>query len=196
VARFGDDESTVYVRRGRDLRTVPPKIFKGMDTNQLSHHVRFLATKLLADAINVDGGGVGGGVIDNLRAWNVPNVNEIHFGGRSPDPDYANWATYMMGETRRWLQQQGVCLPIDPILKRQLTIRRYHMVDGKNGTAIQIESKDEMKEDKDIKESPDRADGVGLTFAVPVGPRDEVRTRAMISGEGFSNVVGVEYERE
>ena len=195
VARFGGDESTIYVRRGLDGRTIPPQHFRSMDTTQLSYAVRKLATELLADAINVDGGGVGGGVIDNLRNWNVPNVNEILFGGASPDDDYANMATYMMGEARTWLKREGATLPNDPILKRQLTTREYHFTDGKKGTAVIIESKDAMREHQDKKESPDRADGFGLTFAVPVGPRDIEKTRAQIAGLPFSNVIGDNYER-
>src|SRR5687768_16319857 len=103
--------------------------------------------------------------------------------------------TYMMGETRKWLKLDGVTLEDDPVLKRQLKIRRYTMVEGKKGTAIKIESKEEMKEDADIKESPDRADALGLTFAVPVGPRNEARTRAIMARDGNSNVIGVVYDR-
>lgn len=195
VARFGGDESTIYIRQGLDCRTHKALHFRGMDTTQLSYQVRKLATDLLADAINVDGGGVGGGVIDNLRNWSVPNVNEIHFGGTSPDSDYANMATYMMAETRSWLKREGSTLPLDPVLKRQLTSREYRFTDGKRGTAVIIESKEEMRDHVDKKESPDRADGLGLTFAVPVGPRDIEKTRAQIAGLPFSNVIGDDYER-
>lgn len=195
VARFGDDETTIYVRRGRDARSVPPVIIKGQDTLQTSLMVKKLANDLLADAINVDGGGVGGGVIDNLRGWGVPNVNEINFGGTSLDADYHMMNTYMMAEVRKWLMQQGVTLPIDLVLRRQLTIRQYGFHQGKHGTQIKIQSKEEMKSDADIKESPDRADGFGLTFAVPVPFRDIAKTRAAMSGEGYSSVVNVDYER-
>jgi hypothetical protein len=195
VARFGDDETTIYVRKGRDGRSVPPIIIKGQDTFKTSMEVRHLATKLLADAVNVDGGGIGGGVIDNLRNWGVPNVNEVHFGGHSPDDEYANMATYMMGLCRTWLHQGGVTLPVDNVLKRQLTIRQYEVIESKKGTALRVQSKDDMKEDADIKESPDRSDGFCLTFAVPVAIRDEARTRAMLTGTAPTNVVGVEYDR-
>jgi len=49
-----------------------------------------------------------------------------------------------------------------------------------------------MRDHADKKESPDRADGLALTFAVPVGPRDVERTRREISGERFTNVVGID----
>lgn len=195
VARFGDDETTIYVRRGRDARSIPPTIIKGQDTLKTSLLVKKLAEELYADAINVDGGGVGGGVIDNLRGWGVPNVNEVNFGGTSLDADYHMMNTYMMAEVRKWLMQQGACLPKDPILRRQLIVRQYGFHQGKTGTQIKIQSKDEMKNDADIKESPDRADGFGLTFAVPVAARSLEKTRAAMAGIPYSNVIGVDYER-
>lgn len=195
VARFGDDETIIAVRRGRDASSIPLKIIKGQDTFKTSMDVKKLAEDLLADAVNVDGGGIGGGVIDNLRNWGIPNVNEIHFGGKSPDADYWMMNTYMMAEVRKWLRQGGVSLWNDNVLRRQLTIRQYDFHRTEKITAIKIQSKEEMKEDADIKESPDRADAFGLTFAVPVAIRDMERTRQMLSGERSSNVVGVEYDR-
>lgn len=191
VARYGSDESTIYVRRGRSLRWYPPKIFRGLDNMQLAFEIKKIADEIHPDAINIDSGG-GAGPIDALRLWNVPNVNEIGFGSPSPDDDYVMMATFMMAEFRKWLKQDGVTLPNDPILKRQIIGREYSMVEGKRGTAIKIESKDEMRDHQDKKESPDRADGCCLTFAVPVGPRDLERTKAEIRGERQVMVVGLD----
>lgn len=192
VARFGSDESTIYIRRGRTARWRLPKIFRQLDNMQLALEIKKIADEIMPDAINVDSG-AGTGVIDALRLWNVPNVNEVFFGSTiTPDEDCYDMATYMMSEIRKWLKQDGATIPPDPILKRQLTSREYDMREGKKGTVIKIESKDEMREHQDKKESPDRADGLGLTFAVPVGPRDVERTRREISGERFANVVGID----
>jgi hypothetical protein len=197
VARFGSDESAIVVRRGRDARSEPMLTFRNLDLTQLSYRVKSLADRLLPDAINVDGGGgFGGAVIDNLRNWNVQNVNEVHFGSTiTPDNDYYDMASYMLGQIRDWLKQDGTCLQNDPVLKRQLITREYKMVEGKRGTAIKIESKDEMRAHVDKKESPDRSDALGLTFAVPVGPRNIEKTRAALTGEAYSNVVGADYDR-
>lgn len=194
VARYGMNESTIYVRRGRDGRSVEPKIFRGLETVQLAHEVRKLNEELFADAINIDGG-YGHGVIDVLRSWGIPNVNEIHFGStHTPNPECANMATYMMWEAREWLKQAGVTLPVDPILKRQISSREYKMVEGTRGTAVKIEPKEDMEKD-DSKESPDRSDGFCLTFAVPVAMRNLELTRQILSGNAPSGVVGVEYDR-
>lgn len=199
VARFGGDESTIYIRRGRDMRTIEPHIFHGLPLDQLAHEVRKLANEWLPDAINVDGGGVGGGIVDMLRGWGVPNVNEVQFGGRSPDSEYANMATFMLGELRKWLKMANTCLPVDPILKRQLATREYKVIEGPKGTVVKVESKEELRAHADRGEndngSPDRADGVALCFAVPVAARNVEMTRAQMSGEGWSNVVGVDYSR-
>lgn len=196
VARFGMDESTIYVRRGRDLRSTAPKHFRQLDTVQLAHEVRKLNEELLADAINIDGG-YGHGVIDVLNSWGVPNVNEIHFGGTSPDEEYADMATYMHAELRKWLKLAGTCLPNDPILFRQLTNREYDMIQGKRSTVIRLESKEAIRKTAETtgRESPDRGDGVVLTFAVPVAARSLERTRAAIYGIPQSNVIGTEYDR-
>ncbi len=195
VARYGSNESTIYVRRGRDARTIAPRIFRGLDTVQLAHEVRKLniEEELYADAINVDGG-FGHGVIDVLRNWGVPNVNEIHNSSPSPDNDCANMISYMMKQARDWLRLSNVTLGKDVILKRQLASREYSMVEHKGGTAFKVEPKEAMEKD-DSKESPDRADGFCLTFAVPVAQRDVATTMAILSGNAPSGVVGVEYDR-
>lgn len=193
VARYGMNESTIYTRIGRDARSVPPKIFRGLDTVQLAHEVRKLNQELYADAINIDGG-FGHGVIDVLRNWGVPNVNEIHNASPSPDGDCANMITFMMKEARDWMKLANATMPVDPILKRQLASREYTMVEGPRGTVVKVEPKEAMEKD-DSKESPDRGDGFVLTFAVPVAMRDLERTMAIISGNAPSGVVGVEYDR-
>jgi hypothetical protein len=199
VARYGGDECAIYIRRGRDVRTHPAKFFREIDTNQLALRIKEIADELLPDAINIDGGAMGPGVIDNLKAWGVPNVNEIHFGGTSPDAQYDDMATYMMGQAREWLKGGNACLPPeDKILRRQLKSREYKMIQGKNGTKVKIESKEELKAkaDKGLgKESPDRADGFVLTFAVPVAIRDIAATRAEMSGTQTQGVVDADYDR-
>lgn len=209
VARFGEDEATIYTRRGRDMRSIPPKIFRGLPLDQLAHEVRKHCIELggaepgqvlLPDAINVDGGGMGGGVIDMLRGWGVPNVNEVHFGGKSPDSDCADMITYMFSQHKKWLATANACLPVDPILVRQLKTRRYKIIEATKGTAVKVESKEEIRANfekgKSDFKSPDRADGALLTHAVPVAARNLAQTRAQMSGEQYANVVGVDYDRD
>jgi hypothetical protein len=66
VARFGDDQTVIAIRIGRDARSVKFIKLRGMDTMQVAARVVEEAAGHRIDAIFVDGGGVGGGVIDRL----------------------------------------------------------------------------------------------------------------------------------
>jgi hypothetical protein len=88
----------------------------------------------------------------------------------------------MYGQMRDWLEDNGA-VPDDDVLQTQLTTREY-FYDKDN--KIMLESKDEMREREGTggggHASPDRADGLALTFAMPVGPRDIDKTRDQLRG--------------
>ena len=169
VARFGDDESVIWFRKGRDARTFPPMTFAGVDTMTLAGKVaeQFLAHR--ADAVFVDGGGVGGGVVDRLRQLNIP-VIEVQFGSKpdnlnadEPNVSYSNKRAEIWGAMRYWLK--GGAIPEDKELVEQMSGVLY----GFNANnAIQLERKEDMK--KRGLSSPYRADALALTFAYPVAP--------------------------
>lgn len=169
VARFGDDASVIYIRKGRDGRTHPPLIFRGMDTMSLAGKVAEVHALYRADAIFVDGGGVGGGVVDRLRQLRVPCF-DIQFGGK-PDGRwaeedsgvlYSNKRAEIWGALKAWLIAGGA-IPDDKDLKAELIAPEYGF-NIKN--EIQLESKADMK--KRGQASPDIADALALTFAYPV----------------------------
>ncbi len=176
VARFGDDETVILLRRGRDARTIPWLSLRGMDTMQVAARVSEMYNQYRPDTIFVDGGGVGGGVIDRLRMLQVPNVIEIQFGSsadRSRETNegpiaYANKRAEMWGYMREWLK--GGMIPDDPGLAAELTSVEYGYVmrDGKD--AILLEKKSDMK--KRGLPSPDSSDALALTFAYEVFPSD------------------------
>lgn len=171
VARFGDDEQVIAVRKGRDARTFPWGLYRNLDTMQLAARVIERRNDMRADAVFVDGGGVGGGVIDRMRQLRF-DVHDIQFGAkadRSAMPGaeavrYANKAAEMWGAMRDWLK--GGAIPDDPALHAQLTSRRYAYVTRDGRDSIALEPKEEMK--KRGLASPDRADALALTFAYPV----------------------------
>jgi phage terminase large subunit len=85
VARFGDDKTVIRIRKGRDARTHPPIKLRNQDNLQVATRVAQLARDMQADAVFVDGGGNGGGVIDILRGvLHVPHVIEVQFGASAP----------------------------------------------------------------------------------------------------------------
>jgi hypothetical protein len=110
VARFGDDSTVIRFRKGRDGRSVSPIRLQGLDTQQVAARVAEEYLRYRADAIFVDGGGVGGGVVDRLRALRIPCF-DIQFGGKSdrtdpdePDTKFANKRAEMYGLMRSWLK--------------------------------------------------------------------------------------------
>lgn len=174
VARFGDDESVIFFRKGRDGRTFEPIRLRGVDTMALAGRVsnEFLSRR--ADACFVDGTGVGGGVVDRLRQLHIP-VFDIQFGSK-PDAfgfltgddgvRYANKRAEIWGAMREWLKLGSI--PDLPELRAQLVGPQY----GFNArNEIQLEKKEDMK--KRGLESPDLADALALTFSFPVALRPQ-----------------------
>lgn len=173
VARYGDDSSTIYFRRGRDARSIPPIKFSKTDTMFLAARIFETATSRNAAAVFVDGGGVGGGVIDRLRQLRLDNVFEIQFGAASDRIDYgeggepivyANKRAEMWGTMKGWLKTGAIC--DDPGLIGDLTAVQYSYVQRDGRDAILLEPKEAMK--KRGLSSPDDGDGLALTFAYPV----------------------------
>lgn len=185
VARFGDDESVIFFRKGRDGRSIPPIRLRGADTMTVASRAAEAYLHHRADGIFVDGGGVGGGVVDRLRQLRVP-VIEVQFGAKSDNNfgsaesgiNYANKRAEIWGSVKEWLS--GGAIPDLPDLVAGLTAPEY----GFNARSeILLESKDSMK--KRGVSSPDLADALALTFAYPVVPllRREDRADRLVTSE-------------
>jgi hypothetical protein len=166
VARFGDDTSVIRFRQGRDARSIAPVRYKGLDTYQLARRVSELADKYEPDAICVDGGGVGGGVVDQLKAWGY-RVIEVQFGARADDNlAWSNRRTEIWAAMRDWLPTGAIDDShelADDLLGPEYDYR------GDSSTVI-LESKEHMK-DRGLA-SPDDGDALALTFAAKVARRD------------------------
>ena len=172
VARFGDDQSVIWARKGRDARTIPPIKLRGVDTMQLAGRVAECVREWHANAVFVDGGGVGGGVIDRLRQLNV-DVIEVQFGAKADRismteerPAFQNKRAEMWGNMREWLARGAI--PDDPEIRADLVGPQYSFIVADGRDAIALERKRDMK----LRglASPDCADALALTFAFPVMP--------------------------
>tara|TARA_R110000868_G_scaffold139445_4_gene354275 strand:- start:4908 stop:6401 length:1494 start_codon:yes stop_codon:yes gene_type:complete len=171
VARFGDDEAVICFRKGNDAKTHPARKFRNISNMALAAHVADLAIEYGVDAIFVDGGGNGGGVVDRLMQLNIPGVIEVQFGGKSDRVPfqgetavYDNKAAEMAGKMKKWLEHGAV--EDSDELERQLCERRYGHNLRYGRDAIALEPKDDMK--KRGLDSPDWFDALSLTFAYPV----------------------------
>lgn len=169
VARFGDDRSVIYIRRGRDARSIEPQIFERMDTMQFASRVAAAINVYRPDAVFVDEGGVGGGVVDRLRQLNYRVVG-VNFGGVADgitQEKAANKRSEMWLRMRDWLRGEVSILDSDA-LELELTGPLYSY-NAQN--EIVLERKDDMK--KRGLRSPDLGDALALTFAYPVSAADE-----------------------
>jgi hypothetical protein len=173
VARYGANESVLWFRKGRDAKTIPHQSYRGLNTVELATKVSQAFFLFHTDGIFVDGGGVGGGVVDNLRNMQL-FCFDVQFGGTAdvggmdtgnPGEAYANKRAEMWGAMRAWLKHGS--LPYDPDLKAQLLAPHY----GLNSKGkIQLETKEDMM--RRGVPSPDKADALALTFAYPLAPHD------------------------
>lgn len=175
VARFGDDETVLSFRKGRDARSVPAIRLRGLDTMQVAAKVQEQVKLYGVSAVFIDGGGVGGGVVDRLRQLRI-DVVEVQFGAKSdranlldPNIKYLNKRSEMWGAMRDWLSTGAIESAEDLI--EQLAAPQYGFSGPED--AIMLEKKSDMK--KRGVASPDWADALALTFAYPVEPIDSDR---------------------
>lgn len=165
VARFGDDQSVIRTRVGRDAKRFETKRYRELDTMQLSsrvaEHITMLKLAGLNPTVFIDGGGVGGGVVDRLRQLGY-DVVEVQFGGKADDPrKYLNKRAEMWGKLKEWLDIGSI--EKSETLATDLTSVEYMYT---NADQIQLEKKEHMK-GRGLA-SPDDADALALTFAFPV----------------------------
>lgn len=175
VARYGSNNSVIFPRKGRDARTLARESYNGINTTELANKVFEAWLRWRPDGIFIDGGGVGGGVVDQCRNMRLA-VNEVQFGSRdditgltfdTAGEKYANKRAAMYGALRAWLKSGA--LPLDPELKRSMLAIRYIYQD-KTG-AIQLVSKEDL-----LEENPglvlDDLDALALTFGGPLASND------------------------
>lgn len=162
VARFGDDQTVVGVRQGRQCRILAK--YRGLDTVQVAERVIEFMGQEEPDATVVDGDGIGAGVIDHLTHRGFSRrLYEFHGGvGANDAAAYFNRRAEVWGAMRSWLQS-GAEIPDDPELEADLTGPEYGFSSKQQ---IQLERKEDMK--KRGLSSPDCGDMLAMTFAVKV----------------------------
>lgn len=155
----GDDALAIWMRQGlRSWRL--EKIPKNNNDILIATKLANYQDKYHAQAVNIDmgyGTGIYSAGLTMGRRWNI-----ISFAGQSPDAGCANMRAYMWLQMRKWLESGGQ-IPDDQYIQDDLTGAEIKpTLDGK----ILLQSKDYMKK-KGIP-SPNDADALALTFAVPL----------------------------
>jgi hypothetical protein len=175
VARFGDDQTVVWFRRGLDARSIPPLKFRGLDNVQVAARLGEVNEVHRPDAIFIDDGGIGAGVVDICRQRAMP-VTAVSFAG-SPDKlnlnrsgavRYGNKRMEMWQTMKDWLTYGAIADDVE--LKAELPAVQYGYVALHGNECIILEKKEDMK--KRGLSSPDCGDALALTFAYPIGQSD------------------------
>lgn len=184
VARYGDDKTCIGYRVNEVIKF--HKKYNGQDTVWTASNVAQLYLMLKEKykypgqiPVKVDDGGVGGGVVDQLKNYKRTHpelyadmvIFPVNFGQPIKHHKYYyDSTTYMMGVLRNLIEpfddigrphKPEVILPNDSDLIGQLSCRKYAFL----GTKQKVESKKEMKERGLV--SPDEADCI-LLVCLPV----------------------------
>lgn len=180
VARFGDDETVDAEMNGNGLVRI--EAFYQEGTNQTGQRVlqriQDRDNPVSADRVGVDVVGLGAGVCDYLRSFDI-NVVEIS-GGSSPVEDesgyqYKNLRSQMWWWLAQSLKNGDIALLIEDqyIIQRlaeDLTSVRYRI---RGDRVIEIESKEDIK--KRLGRSPDYGDALVYVWSV-----DKIHTKDLI----------------
>lgn len=171
VARFGDDKSCITFRKGRVV--YPQIVFSKCDVVDVAGRVKDAALNWgeKVSQIAVDTIGIGSGVADILRRDFRHIVVDVNSSLRMSDGQNYNLRSRMWRDMREFLKN-GASIPNDSELATDLTALQYEFRCGE----MLMEAKDDAKK-RGIK-SPDRADSLALTFAVPCYDVAETKVRA------------------
>lgn len=160
IARYGADESVVFINRGGQCRIFDS--WGKADTVESARKVHDLAQSVNAAEVRVDASGVGGGVFDMLNKLEefrgkVYQLIGVDGGTRSPDNRrWANARAHNHDQLRSRMASGDIDLDYDDReLAEQLLNVTFRFTDR---GAIQITPKDEMRTVMDG--SPDRLDAL------------------------------------
>jgi len=172
VARFGDDNTTIHVRRS--CVSIHHESHNGMSTSQTAGRLKQIVDEVANQAnceknqivVKVDDDGVGGGVIDQRGAYNFVGLSA---GSRALEEDkYPNrrsefWFSTAARADDNRLDFSHLSPEALTDLRRQFMAPKWKL--DNQGRRV-VEKKEDTK--KRIKRSPDDADAVNLAYA-PTG---------------------------
>lgn len=178
----GSDDTVIWFRRGLDARSIPPIVIRGQFTKnpavireRLADILRSKFDGQPVSMMFLDNSGVGGNagaILVGLRELGLTNVTGVNFGDAAiRDQFYALRRDEMWGQLKDWMREGG-CISDNSELAVDL---QKPILVADREQRIKLESKDDMK--KRLSKlgldsaSPDHADALALTFALPVKPK-------------------------
>lgn len=173
IARKGKDSTVLAWRQGRVVTRI--ERHKGLDLMQVAGIVAKAIDKHSPQRCFLDETGLGAGVLDRLHERGYDEVYGVNFAGKPVAPPRedeagrevqgcANRRAELYLNLRTALETGSFAIPDDDTLHGDLTSVGYRY--NSNG-ALLLESKADVV--KRLGASPDYADAVALTLAIPVG---------------------------
>jgi hypothetical protein len=161
-ARFGDDRSCIIRRKGRVA--YGKESYSKKDTMEIVGIVHNIILTEQPFKVFVDVGGLGAGVVDRLKELGHGGILVSVNSGSTPldSRRYYNKRAELWGELKKWMDDQPCQIPDEDSLHADLCGIRY-TVDS--NSRLVMEKKADMKK-RGIR-SPDEADALALTFAMP-----------------------------
>jgi phage terminase large subunit len=161
VARFGMDSTIIFPRQG--LAAFMYSEMRQARSDAIAARVANAKEQWGSENEFIDGtGGYGSGVVDSLIQGGF-SPYEIVFSSKASDEKYYNIRSEMWFRMAKWVKRGG-CVPYCNKLKKELSAPQYSFYKGK----FRLEEKDQIK--KRLGFSPDIADALALTFAIPDAP--------------------------
>lgn len=161
VAAMGADKTCFVWRRGDYIEKY--KLFEKLKNEEVADQLMQVMRTDNPKKVFIDStGGYGAGVASIMRLRGY-QLEEINFGSKATNDDYANKRAEMYANLKEWISRE-VSIPDDTLLEQDLLSTGFkHNISGQ----LQMESKAEIK--KRLSRSPDIADAVALTFAYQIG---------------------------
>jgi hypothetical protein len=159
VARFGKDSCSACIRQGHKI--IYHDKWWLQDTVYTTQRVKSLWDNGLFDICNVDGIGIGGGVVDNLRHANVP-VFEVNVALASKSAKMKALRDELWWKVRTTIETKQLQIPQDSYGEQliiELSTPTYTYMGGK----IKVEDKKSIRDR--AGSSPDEADALCLTYS-------------------------------
>lgn len=167
-ARMGGDQFKLVHRKGRNVTKV--ETYPPMRIDQSTARLIQDINKYKPAVVNIDAGGLGVGLYDNLVGAGFGNiVNKVDFGANALNPEInKNMTAEMFRCAREWLEDipnsMHMITPDQRTrIQSQISARRYEWY---RNSILQMESKSTFK--KEFGFSPDDGDAFLLTFAKPI----------------------------
>lgn len=158
------DRTAIVFRRGRVVPRV--EYHERLNTMQVAGKLAEYWNEHKPDALFVDKGGMGAGIVDRLLELNIPVIG-INNAETARDPTtYDNRRAEMWWLMKKWFEDAPVRIPNNAALVGDICAPQP--TESSNGRKLLEKKKDMAK--RGIR-SPDGGDALALTFAEPVAIR-------------------------